>query len=225
MPLSYNCFVFDCDGVILNSNKIKTNAFFDTALPYGKEPAQQLKEYHIKNGGISRFIKFEYFFSKILKIDFNKNNIDLISKDYGDKVFNELIKCEVSHNLSKLRDLFPEVDWVVASGSFQEELREVFHLKSIAKYFNKGIYGSPCSKEEILLRELKEKNITLPGLFIGDSVYDFMAAKMVGFDFVFMYKWTELDDWKSFCDQEKIKTVRDFDELIDYLEQNSYETM
>ena len=57
----YQNLIFDCDGVILNSNKIKTNAFFAVALPYGQTAAQALVDYHLQNGGISRYRKFEYF--------------------------------------------------------------------------------------------------------------------------------------------------------------------
>ena len=51
--------VFDCDGVVLNSNKLKTQAFYNAALPYGEKAAIALVSYHIKNGGISRNHKFE----------------------------------------------------------------------------------------------------------------------------------------------------------------------
>jgi beta-phosphoglucomutase-like phosphatase (HAD superfamily) len=37
--------IFDCDGVILTSNKIKSQAFYDVAKIYGHEPAQALKDY------------------------------------------------------------------------------------------------------------------------------------------------------------------------------------
>mgnify|MGYP002280379498 CR=1 FL=1 len=49
----YNTLVFDCDGVILNSNSIKTEAFYQTALPHGEDAAQVLRDYHLCNGGIS----------------------------------------------------------------------------------------------------------------------------------------------------------------------------
>ena len=63
----YQTLVFDCDGVILNSNRIKTQAFYDVAKVYGHDPAQTLKDYHILNGGISRYEKFEYLFTNILQ--------------------------------------------------------------------------------------------------------------------------------------------------------------
>ena len=45
----YDTFIFDCDGVILNSNKIKTKAFYDTAKIFGDKSALALKNYHLLN--------------------------------------------------------------------------------------------------------------------------------------------------------------------------------
>ena len=66
---TYDTFVFDCDGVILNSNEYKSEAFFKSTLKYGKENAKNLR-YHIKNGGISRNIKFKYFLKQFSKKDY-----------------------------------------------------------------------------------------------------------------------------------------------------------
>lgn len=46
--------VFDCDGVVLNSNRIKTEAFRVVAAPYGDAAAGALVQYHLAHGGISR---------------------------------------------------------------------------------------------------------------------------------------------------------------------------
>ena len=50
----YKTIIFDCDGVILNSNKIKTQAFYETAKKYGHEFAQRLVEHHLLNSGMSQ---------------------------------------------------------------------------------------------------------------------------------------------------------------------------
>jgi len=55
---NYKTLVFDCDGVILNSNKLKTQAFYQATLPYGESKAQAMVNYHVQNGGISRYRKF-----------------------------------------------------------------------------------------------------------------------------------------------------------------------
>ena len=64
---NYKNLIFDCDGIILNSNKIKTQAFYDVVSIYGNKAANELKNYHIKNGGISRYKKFHYFSENIAK--------------------------------------------------------------------------------------------------------------------------------------------------------------
>ena len=79
--------------------------------------------------------------------------------------------------------------------------------------FEKGIYGSPDSKEEILAREIKKKNIAFPALFIGDSKYDYIASSQFKLDFLFLSKWTELRDWQEFCNLKKIPFIDNFEEL------------
>ena len=57
----YSHLFFDCDGVILNSNKIKTDAFYKLALNFGELQAQKLVNHHLENGGISRYEKIKFF--------------------------------------------------------------------------------------------------------------------------------------------------------------------
>ena len=42
--IDYKTWLFDCDGVILDSNKIKTESYYELALPYGKDKADKLIE-------------------------------------------------------------------------------------------------------------------------------------------------------------------------------------
>ena len=49
MKLSkYKSIIFDCDGVILNSNSVKTQAFYLIAKSFGDEIADSFIEYHKK---------------------------------------------------------------------------------------------------------------------------------------------------------------------------------
>ena len=48
----YKTIVFDCDGVILNSNKVKSDAFRKVAKNYGEDEAKKLVSYNKKNGAI-----------------------------------------------------------------------------------------------------------------------------------------------------------------------------
>ena len=62
----YKTFIFDCDGVILNSNKIKTNSFRALLSTYDKCAVDEFIKYHKTNGGISRYEKIKYFLKKIM---------------------------------------------------------------------------------------------------------------------------------------------------------------
>ena len=55
----YDSYFFDCDGVILDSNEVKTKAFRDTLNFYNSNYTQEFLDYHISNNGISRENKFK----------------------------------------------------------------------------------------------------------------------------------------------------------------------
>lgn len=210
----YQSFVFDCDGVVLNSNKIKTQAFYDVAKVYGKEQAQALVEYHVQNGGISRYKKFEYFLSEILNKPINDDNMDKLVEHFSVEVKNALLTCEVAEGLKELRAKTPHAKWFIVSGGDQEELREVFIKRDLAELFDGGIFGSPDSKDTILKRELETVNMPQPALFLGDSKYDYKASSEAGLDFVFMSKWTEVEEWQVWCLENEILALSNLKSII-----------
>lgn len=208
----YKTLIFDCDGVILNSNRVKTQAFFEASKKYGNKPAQALVDYHIENGGISRFKKFEYFFTNILKRTFTEFELNSVLTDYAEIVKNALLECEVAQGLKQLRQLTHSSKWLVASGGAQAELREVFQKRNIDCYFDGGIFGSPTAKDDIVQEQLANNNIEAPVLFLGDSRYDHVVADKFNFDFVFITKWSEFADLNSYADEhglEKVETLGD----------------
>ena len=211
----YKSLVFDCDGVILNSNKIKTEAFYDVAKVYGHEPALALKNYHIKNGGISRYAKFEYLLSTILDKELNQSDLKKLLDDFSYEVNKSLLSCEVATGLEELKNLTPYANWLIVSGSDQSELRELFNKRSLKKYFEGGIFGSPDNKEAILAREIDTGNIVKPALFIGDSVYDYNASHAAGLDFVFVSQWTEVENYQGWCLEKRIPI---FENICSFLE-------
>ena len=75
----YKSIIFDCDGVILNSNKIKTKSFREILREFDARAVQEFIDYHKNNGGISRYIKLDYFLTNILpkysKVPENKDDI------------------------------------------------------------------------------------------------------------------------------------------------------
>ncbi|WP_236169982.1 HAD family hydrolase [Pseudomonas parasichuanensis] len=212
----YKTIVFDCDGVILDSNKIKTDAFYQAALPYGHEAAKRLVEYHQRNGGISRFKKFEYLLSHLVAADAEGPGLDELLRCYATEVASGLMNCAVADGLLELRAQYPATRWMVASGGAQCELREVFEARGLAPLFDGGIFGSPDTKEVIVARELVAGNLQLPALFLGDSRYDHVAASQFELDFVFVSKWSEFDGWEVYCRDNGLPNIEAVSSLADF---------
>jgi len=200
----YNSLVFDCDGVVLNSNKIKTRAFYNTTISYGEESAKLLVKYHVENGGVSRYKKFDYFINNILPPDAPVPELYKLVTSYANEVRHGLLDCEVAEGLAQLRARVSNANWFIVSGGDQAELREVFTKRKLSKFFDGGIYGSPQAKDEILSREIDNGNIRQPAVFLGDSRYDHEAAQRAGLDFVFISQWTEFKDWTNYCDSRNL---------------------
>lgn len=221
----YTTLVFDCDGVVLDSNKVKTEAFYQATLPYGEAAAQAMVNYHVANGGVSRYKKFAYFLEQIApNIAHNyaeQHNpdeqqgpsLEALLQAYAGYVREGLLSCEVAPGLEVLREQSPSARWLIVSGGDQAELRDVFASRGIAEWFDGGIFGSPDTKDEILTRELASRNIQPPALFLGDSKYDYQAASAAGLDFLFLSGWSEVECWEEWINQSKIKSVASLSEL------------
>lgn len=210
----YATLVFDCDGVVLDSNKVKTEAFRQAALPYGAEAAESLVAHHISNGGVSRYKKFQYFLDKIIQPGQKGPGLEALLADYAAAVREGLMKCAIADGLHELRSDYPDQRWLIVSGGDQTELREIFALRGLTSLFNGGIFGSPDDKKVILERECDRGNIQLPALFLGDSKYDHRTAIAAGLDFVFINGWTEASDWKNYVIQSDLKTASRLEDFL-----------
>lgn len=214
----YKTFVFDCDGVILNSNKIKTEAFYRTALAYGEPAAQELVRYHVENGGVSRYKKFKYFLDEIVPNLTNNKvsgpNLEVLLENYAKIVLDGLLSCELAEGLEELRIKTSDAKWLIVSGGDQAELRQIFNERGLARYFDGGIFGSPDTKDQILEREINNGNIQHPALFLGDSKYDYKAAQSARLDFLFLTGWTEVKNHQDWCRKNNVYVVNNLKSLI-----------
>lgn len=206
----YNTIVFDCDGVVLNSNQVKIQAYYDTALAHGASPdqAQALVDYHIQLGGISRYIKFEYFIAHILQQPKTEQAIQACLNTFGTILDTTLMQCEVAPNLRALKDKTTHTRWMMISGGDQTEVRTTLQRRGLDVLFEAGIYGSPDNKDTIFQREIASGNLRLPALFFGDSQYDHQASTRAGLDFIFLSGWTDMVGWQNYCQTHNIRVAQ-----------------
>tara|TARA_Y100000768_G_scaffold375956_1_gene347395 strand:- start:9100 stop:9786 length:687 start_codon:yes stop_codon:yes gene_type:complete len=216
----YELFVFDCDGVLLDSNKLKSKAFRITLENYPKSLVDSFISYHELSGGISRYVKLEYFLSNILKKkNYQEEHQDLLNRF-------SIISMDLISKNSKLvpgvkdllRKLKKEKKYsIVCSGADEIDLKKILALKNLDHYFS-AIYGSPKTKKEILLKVCSEsQNTKMRGIFFGDAASDYEAAKKYAFDFIFVSynsDWKNANEISSFDNLTSIHSFRDIKVLI-----------
>ena len=177
--------LWDFDGVILDSMKIKGDGFVELFGDYGDKQLNKLEKYHYENGGVSRFEKIRYFYSEILNESISENKIfelaDVFANIIERKLYNEenLIKETVVF----IDNNYKKYNFHIVSGAENVELNRLCVFFDIDKYFI-TIEGSPASKSMLIkniLTKFKYKNKET--ILVGDSLNDFNASSVNHVDF------------------------------------------
>lgn len=179
--IKFKLIVLDCDGVILESVSAKTKAFAKLVEGHGELAKQKMVEYHLSHGGVSRFLKFDWFYREILGREITKQEKDECNRLFIQYCFNEVMNASfVPGAMEFISSYCQQVPLYVISGAPHKELVEIFHARKLIDFF-KGIYGSPPGKTEILIDIVrKEKVSPEETLMVGDSSTDLDAATSVG---------------------------------------------
>tara|TARA_Y100001970_G_C14013354_1_gene739662 strand:+ start:204 stop:842 length:639 start_codon:yes stop_codon:yes gene_type:complete len=202
--------IFDFDGVILDSNNSKKDAFVECYDELNDNLKEKIAKYHLKNLGVNRYIKIENIEKKILK---NKNW--KIDKEEKINNFSKIVKKKVLDSkfipgvLNTIKRLNKDNDLFICSATPEKELVYICKKKKIFKYFKK-IYGSPKSKKDILLNIMeKNKNLEKNFIYIGDAISDYNLAKDLKIKFIsinnkIFNKKMNILNMKNFLNFEKI---------------------
>ncbi len=173
--------IFDFDGVIINSHKIKTLAFFNIFKAYGKNIGLKARKYHLDNIGKSRYLKFKFIIKNIQRSKITKKKLLLLDKKFDNFLEKKLKKMTPSKNLILfLKNKKNRRKMFISTGTPKDKIIKILKEKKLIKYFNK-VYGSPKSKKSHI-KEIKKNGKRT--LFIGDSSEDFQAAKYSKVEFI-----------------------------------------
>lgn len=176
---NWQAVFFDCDGVILDSVGVKTNAFAKMFSQYGPEVEAAVVKYHLENGGVSRYEKFRYYYENLLHLPVDEDQILELGKTFSSLVVNEVIASPfirgAFETIVELKS--KEVPLYLVSGTPKGEMIEIAERKGFSIYFDE-IHGSPGKKWDIVADILARKGYDPDKcLFLGDAMSDYEAAR------------------------------------------------
>jgi phosphoglycolate phosphatase-like HAD superfamily hydrolase len=190
--LSYwRTWFFDCDGVLINSNRVKSEALYRVLSSYGLDAIRRMLAFHRNHGGIGRTHKFQWFEREVLGCHV-PGRIDQWKEAYSNELWAGVRTCEEQPGLrpwlARLRSAGCHL--FVVSGAEQDELRTILADRELLSLFDDAL-GSPDNKHEILSRLVHSGAAARPGIFVGDSRYDMEAAVSAGLDTAFLTGWSD----------------------------------
>lgn len=194
----YDYAIFDCDGVILDSNHLKTEAFAEALKNEPDEYVEDLLDYHKLHGGVSRYHKFRHFYEQINPTEDAEVKIRQAISKFAEIVRNGLMECDcIPGALDFIKSVNKEgLQLFVVSGSDEEELKGVFKERKIINLFE-NIFGSPPTKMENTEKVVSMVGYDKSGIFFGDASSDMKAAEAFSLEFVFVVgasEWLEGTD-------------------------------
>ncbi len=180
-------WIFDCDGVLLDSNGMKTAAFADIVSDYPAACSEPFLAFQRTAFGMSRFRTLDTFFSNYLGRQPEVGEKDAMLERFGQYCRQNYPRQPVTDGTTALLKWLKarEVPAYVASGSEQEELRSALTGIGLAPYF-RDILGSPGKKHDLVTDILKREPSARAKdtLFLGDAKADFEAADGNGITFI-----------------------------------------
>ena len=177
--------IWDFDGVIIESMSVRDDAFRHALQDYPEDQIEELILYHRKNGGLSRFHKFRYFYREICRQPITEERLEMLAGVFSKYCLERLMKpdCLIEESVRFIRQHHEKTSFHIASGSAEVELNQICEGLGIRSYFG-DVRGSPTPKvdlvAEIIVRRQLDKRQTA---LVGDAGNDYEAACANGIAF------------------------------------------
>lgn len=206
--------IFDFDGVICESVEVKTEAFRKLFEQY-PDKIDEIVNVHIKNGGISRFIKFKWVYEDILKKPLSSEESEYLGRKFSEYAYELVVQSPfVKGALEFLEKYHKSISFFIISGTPEDEMIQIIKVRQLEKYF-KGVYGSPRTKGDLSELILKENGFNPTDvLFVGDAINDLHGAQQAGIPFVARVK---KGTYNPFINNKVLETIEDISQLETFL--------
>jgi len=180
----FDAVIFDFDGVICESIEVKKEAFRKLFQDH-PQYLNQIVEYHMINGGISRYEKFKTIYRDFLKLELTEEKSKELGRRFSEYAYDLVLNSEfVRGAFDFLEKYYQKLPLFIVSGTPHEEMELIVKKRDLNKYF-KGVYGSPTKKSDLISKILDTYEIEpKKAVFVGDSINDYVGAKDSGAQFI-----------------------------------------
>lgn len=208
LPLSV---VFDCDGVLIDSNRVKSEAY-RTAL--ASEPPEHIDAFYAwfhAHPGHTRFALFEHFYANIAGAPDWRERVAAACAVFAGELERALHACsDVPGADAFLARLSAGgVASAIVSAALRSDLDAV-----VARRGWRNRFAAVCGGEKTKvahIADLRASGVLRPGgLYFGDSSIDMDSAEATGCAFIYVSGCSEWRDGPAICRERGHRAIVDF---------------
>ena len=214
MPIKKEtCFVFDMDGVILDSLDNLSSCLINAIEPFcqSDEHYQTFSKFDKENPGLSRFEKIDFFLESL------PNNSHIKSEKIKQQVLEHFSSLSLDARLSSTVDESTYIlsktiaprNLVLLSNCDNTQLSVIAAHFGFYQTFGGGIIGTPPSKKK-RFSDLVNQNNSSAFVSISDSESDAIIARSLNITFVFIQNFARDQALWLNENESRFQTMKEF---------------
>lgn len=182
--MKLKALILDFDGVVIESNEVKTDAFRRLFARY-PDHSEAMMAFHFANISLGRMDKIDELLRRLGAQGATELRSELAAT-YSQHVRTQINTVPLVHGaIGFLETASAELPLYLASVTPEAELADTLAARNLGHWF-KGVYGCPPWNKPAAIRDVLAREGVAPEdcLLIGDSAGDQRAARVTGVTFI-----------------------------------------
>jgi len=202
--------IFDFDGIIADTNKLKINILTNVLSKYFKYPKKNISNLLAKSlPGLNRLAYIQI----LQKVTSRKINKKKLLKSINKEILDSLLQSKINPYLSKMREYNTKINWYIITSGNEKEVIFFLKKKKIDNCF-KGIVGGRGDKYLSFLGLSKKYKINRKNLVvIGDGNRDLKLIKKLSCYGMLVLKWSLEKNYLKYLKVSKVEILNNFRSL------------